>query len=1084
MNFKYDYFISYGCFPKTVEELLDPEFVKKYNGFVDEFVSKLENSSEFQSVFGRKARVFCYKTFPETINDWDKTIYPEMTSSRSMIIFLSPHYFRNLFCFLEFNQWMEREAHTGLMRNSVIPMFMMEYSPQNCSFEKDVSREMVQRFPSASQWADFMKTLLLNESVDMHDLQTSKIDDALNCLITISKERFEKQDKCVSNPCNKGYPQVNERFVARRDILEYIRKTFAFSSFNSDSIRPVLLYGLNGVGKTEIALKYGNEFGWDYGLGRIFVPCENKTSFSSAILSSGIAELFDWEIPAGTEDQQLAFLLQKLQQKRLHQKLKQKHNKDLSSQGGKSNDYGTNLLLILDNVNQPELLSKENMELLPDFIHVIVTSRRAPSQFSHFDFLSINGLGESNSVKLLQSYRDFSSQEDVDAAQNLCERFDGFPLALVQTGLYLQSNDQVSYSEFYDDLCKDCSGVLQKIANCFKEFVCRPAESIEKMFKAVYNDLSPNAQMFLEFTELMSPEAIPIPWIREYWETDDSQFDDTLRELIEYNILSSYEEAPHLGIINKLITQFKIRKNEKMIQDAIPWFLDRSLRVIQSSWSSTENLWELDAAVGIYNAYINAENDVQKWISNGLPDLFLQIGQIYKDLKVYNKARFVFTKNLDMCRKILDVLPADITTLKFMSNYYERLGNIEMEDPNGDLDKAINLYENELNIDEMLVHSLPDDEIVQINLATTYGRMSDLEKKNGNLEKALEWLHKALNHAQSLEGRFQPDNEHILGVLSFIYARFADIERNRDLFDIARQWYHKSREIDEGLAARFSNDYKRLNNLALIYSKLGTLELDANNAASAVEWYQKAQEIRKRIAEDMPEILFVHQQLCESYGSLAIAEMKAGDFNSAEIHYINKVTILNYLINSNPGDISDMVECGQTYMTLGDINRHKEDFQTSLKLYQDALSAFEDALQNQPDNLDALYGKYGIWNKLGDMTMQAGISNDAIQCYQNGMNVCCQILKFDCNNYFALHLNSQMLIKIGALHYSNKDYKKAKEALTFATDILRDLAQKLPANENIQEDLEMCLQFMERIDNKQSDSQSFLDNLFDRFFGK
>ena len=116
--------------------------------------------------------------------------------------------------------------------------------------------------------------------------------------------------------------------------------------------------------------------------------------------------------------------------------------------------------------------------------------------------------------------------------------------------------------------------------------------------------------------------------------------------------------------------------------------------------------------------------------------------------------------------------------------------------------------------------------------------------------------------------------------------------------------------------------------------------------------------------------------------------------------------------------------------------------------------------------------------------MQAGISNDAIQCYQNGMNVCCQILKFDCNNYFALHLNSQMLIKIGALHYSNKDYKKAKEALTFATDILRDIAQKLTANENIQEDLEMYLQFMERIDNKQSDSQSFLDNLFDRFFGK
>ena len=1075
MNFKYDYYISYGCFSKALADLLDPEFVKKYNSFVDEFVLKLENNPEFQNAFGRKARVFCYKSLPESIYDWNKTIYPEMASSRCMIVFLSPYYFWSTICFHEFHQWLEHEAYTGLMGESVIPMYMMEYSPNKCNFIKDVSRELIRNYDSfASNWVDYLKKLSPGENVDMHDFQTSRIDVALNYLITTSIKRFEKQNKCNNCPFNNGYPQMNDHFISQLDTLYSLRRSFT----ESESKPPVLLYGLDGVGKTETALAYGSAYGWDYELGRIFIPCENNTSFSSVILSSGIAELFGWELPTGTEDEQLAFLLQQLQKK--HDKFLLENSSPVKTD---SPSYGANMLFILDNVNQPELASKKNLERLPDFIHVIATSTRASNQFNHFQKLPVNPLEIINSLGLLKSYRLFS-EEEAPIAQRLAEHFNGFPALLVQTGLYLQSNNQLSYVNFYEDLHNNYTNCLQDIAKHAQDVGYKSARSIQDLIESAYNNLSPNAQMFLEFAGLFSPDAIPVSWIRVFWGIDDKQFEDVIEELKEYNIISINEKEPHLGKINKLVVHFKIHKDEKLVRDAVPQLFERSLKLIHSTWDTDENLWELDAVYGVYDTYSNLIQDIQIWQDMMLPDLFIRIGQIYKDLKIYDKARLVFIKNMGVCQKILRALPDDLKTKQFLSCSFERLGNIEDEDRVGDKAIVKQWYEKALKIDESLAAVLPDDLSAQVNLTTIYVKMSRVEMVLGNQEKSFEFCQKALNLANRLENIFHPVNEQVLSILSLVYGHYADLERDKGLYNNARQLYLKTSGFDERLAMLYPNSYKHLNNLATIYDRIGTLETMEYNVSQAVEWYKKALSIRDYIAKGMSNILFVHQQLKDAFDSLANAELKVGDIYNAEIHFENKTAILNYLNKCNPEDVSFKIESGYTNLTLGDINHDNGKFPMAHLFYQKAFDDFEIVLSIQSDNLNASFGQCITFSKTGDLAVHAGALKDAIQCYQNGIDACCQILETDPDNDDVLHLNSQLLTKTGKLCFTNADYTNANMYITNAISIRENLVRKFSDNKALREELETCRSFIKDIDKKQNPSKGFFGRLFDKFFGK
>jgi len=81
MSYDYDYFVSYA--PKDNED-----------GFVEKFVERLANSSDFEKLLGAKPRVFFDAEAVRAEDDWESATRAGLEASRSLILLLSPNYFK------------------------------------------------------------------------------------------------------------------------------------------------------------------------------------------------------------------------------------------------------------------------------------------------------------------------------------------------------------------------------------------------------------------------------------------------------------------------------------------------------------------------------------------------------------------------------------------------------------------------------------------------------------------------------------------------------------------------------------------------------------------------------------------------------------------------------------------------------------------------------------------------------------------------------------------------------------------------------------------------------------------------------
>ena len=80
-------------------------------------------------------------------------------------------------------------------------------------------------------------------------------------------------------------PARNPQFTGRREHLERIR---AGLTGNRVALLPQALYGLGGIGKTEIALEYTHRFGADYDL-IWWIPADNRTTTREQLAELGVA---------------------------------------------------------------------------------------------------------------------------------------------------------------------------------------------------------------------------------------------------------------------------------------------------------------------------------------------------------------------------------------------------------------------------------------------------------------------------------------------------------------------------------------------------------------------------------------------------------------------------------------------------------------------------------------------------------------------------------------------------------------------------------------------------------------------------
>ncbi|GAA4253302.1 FxSxx-COOH system tetratricopeptide repeat protein [Dactylosporangium darangshiense] len=264
-------------------------------------------------------------------------------------------------------------------------------------------------------------------------------------------------------------PQRNPAFTGRRDTLEQLRDRLSASA---NVVSPQALYGLGGVGKTQVAIEYAHRFAADYDL-VWWISAEQVSQVRSA-LGELARELKLQE--ADTLGESVRMVREALRQGRPYRRW----------------------LLIFDNVGEPETIR----EFIPQGAgHVLLTSRNQ-EWTQDAQVVEINTFSRAESVTFLTRRVTGLAVADAEAVAN---RLGDLPLAIEQAAAWL-SETGMPVSRYLELLDTQPLRILDENPPIGYD---RSTAATWQLSLEQLRRQSPAAAKLLEICAFFAPEPIP-----------------------------------------------------------------------------------------------------------------------------------------------------------------------------------------------------------------------------------------------------------------------------------------------------------------------------------------------------------------------------------------------------------------------------------------------------------------------------------------------------------------------------------------------------------------------------------------------
>ena len=1038
MQYNYDYFISYAHNDNKL-----PDGVP---GFVNEFVEKLKNGSEeHKRIFGGKIRIFFDETEIPDMSHWDNKIRAGLASSRFLIVLLSPNYFKSEYCAKEFDWWMKHEMHRCTLGEGTAPMIISNVGVFDPAITPapEIPADIQLRFPN---WLSQIQAYQ-SKNFDMHDFLIAEIDNVLKTLREKVKDKVRHQEIVDGLPYDT-YPGYNENFVGRRENLLSLRN---YITTKSGKVITALT-GVGGFGKTELALTYGHAFGWDYQLGRFFKSCENCNSIYDALLSCGIQTKYGWE-PKGTDEQQLLTIFNNL-------KVEQNRIILQNEETGNLRTEGAHMLLILDNVNNLDLITQLQGLNLPDFIHVIITTRENTNAFDGIYSESVERLSEDESVELLNNLRLFANPAEAEAARKIAKLLAGFTLIVELTGKYLyqnRKNPDVTYQTQYERLFNNHAETFEKMADKVGDLTRHAAETVSAVMESTLAAISPNTRKALNFASLMAPDAVAFGWLPELLGLDEDDGWEALDELTGYSLLTPLENEPNIARIHRLVAETVKQEIPEDVQKEIIAKIRKKCEALlhkdKTFWCTPENSWNITPVSEFCLALteqkaVETSDEKIHWTFMDIwnfTDMLENSGLMLISLGKINEARKVFKRHLEISEEGIKLSSSSITRRALSMSYLE-LGDLERVA--GNVAVARDYFEKSLENWQQL----PESDWKLQGLGPLYNRLGGLEETAGNAAAAREWYEKSLEILKRVADK-TPDDNYTQRVLSISYNRLGNLERAAGNAAAAREWYEKALEIAKRLAEQMPNNVQAQRDLSISYNKLGDLEKAAGNAAAAREWYEKDLEISKRLAEQMPDDVGAQRDLSVSYNRLGDLERDAGNAAAAREWYEKALEIAKRLAEQMPDNVDAQRDLSISYERLGDLERDAGNAAGAREWYKKALEIYEKLAKAMPENVDAQRAPSVIYNRLGDLENAAGNAAAARNWYEKALEIRKRLAEQMPNNVQAQRDLSHSYNRLGDLEQAAGNTAAARNWYEKALEISKRLAEQMPDNVDAQQNL-------------------------------
>ena len=304
----------------------------------------------------------------------------------------------------------------------------------------------------------------------------------------------------------------NPMFHGRDSLLNQIHSELSKNEQKRYNHR-LAIYGLGGIGKTQIALEYAFRNKADYDC-VFWIHGEDRTSFVTDLANIAL----EAKCVAVKDDNPETLA---------HQVLKW-----LRQRGG--------WLVILDNLDDVAVVR----DLLPMSEcggHVLATTRNSNAKSIPMEGLEIAEMEEPEAVELLLQLSEYSSdaQTIVEAKQIVCE-LGRLPLAIDQSAAFIRMSN---FMTFLDGFQLNLSQLLKKRS----EGPSLYPDSLFTTWTLSLTRLSPNATQLVQIFALLNPDEILI----EFLQAGLEELKSGLRTLIEnkFTFIQAVSELRSLSLI-------------------------------------------------------------------------------------------------------------------------------------------------------------------------------------------------------------------------------------------------------------------------------------------------------------------------------------------------------------------------------------------------------------------------------------------------------------------------------------------------------------------------------------------------------
>ncbi|KAN0068018.1 HET domain containing protein [Elaphomyces granulatus] len=721
-----------------------------------------------------------------------------------------------------------------------------------------------------------------------------------------------------------------EQFVAREEEFAEIHRTLR----GDGSRRTVVLHGLGGIGKTQLAIAYAKRYKGNYSA--IFwlnIKDEDslKQSFAKAakqilrdhpsasrLSSVDIEENLDGVIDAVKEWLSLA--------------------------------NNTRWLMIYDNYDNPKLpdntdpVAVDIRKFLPESYQgsVIITTRSSQVKIGHA--IRIRKLEDvRDSVKILSNASRREGLIDDPDAVKLARELDGLPLALATAGAYVDQT-AMSFSD-YLRLYKSSWTKLLKTSPKLSSYEDRTFYSTWQLsFDHVKQQNELSAKLLrlwayfdnqdIWFELLRHGDSEDPEWIRELTE-DELSFNGAVRVLSDHGLVEA-----------DMSSQERIESRGYSIHGCVhSW----TVCVLNQEWDN--DLAKL--ALKFVGSHVPGEESTKPWLTQrrllqhaarcshavltgmvtdyGMERELHGLGILFADQDKLNEAEKMYQRALQGAEKAMG--PDHTSTLETVHNFgilYAKLGK---------LDEAEKMYQRALQGKEK---ALGPDHPTTLNTVVCLGA---LYKNRGRLDDAEKMYQRAL---QGYKKALGPDHMSTLSTvnnLGILYADQGKLDKTEKMYQRALQGYEKA------WGPNHTSTLETVHNFGILYAKLGKLD-------EAEKMYQRAlQGKEKALGLD-------HTSTLDTVVCLGALYKDRGRLDDAEKMYqralqgYEKAVGLEYVARYRPA-LMTISNLGDLFVAQGHLNEAKEMYTRACTGYRALLGPSSDEcqlLETQIVSLDPTQG--------------------------------------------------------------------------------------------------------------------------------